>query len=100
MTIWFRDRFSIMRRILIATSNPGKVRDFAGAAAPHGIEIGSIPGFASLPAVVEDGVTFEENGGKKADEYSLPKATEIVVADDSEMEVDPLCVQQGVPAEQ
>ena len=54
-----------MRRILIATSNPGKLRDFAGAAAPHGIEIGGIPGFASLPAVVEDGLTFEENAAQE-----------------------------------
>src|SRR5712692_9605553 len=42
-----------MRRILIATSNPGKLRDFAGAASSRGIEIASVPGFTSLPAVVE-----------------------------------------------
>jgi len=59
-----------MRRILIATSNPGKLRDFAGAAAPHGIELGGIPRFASLPTVVEDGLTFEDNARKKAEEYS------------------------------
>ena len=59
-----------MRRVLIATSNPGKLRDFAGAAAGRGIAIESIPGFASLPAVVEDGLTFEENARKKAEEYS------------------------------
>ena len=58
-----------MRRILIATSNPGKLRDFAGAARPHGIEIAEIPNFASLPAVVEDGTTFEENARKKAEGY-------------------------------
>ena len=85
-----------MRRILIATSNPGKVRDFAGAAAPHGIEIGSIPGFASLPAVVEDGLTFEENARKKAEEYSRHAAGEIVVADDSGLEVDALGGAPGV----
>lgn len=59
-----------MRKILIATTNPGKLRDFAGAAAPHGIEIASIPNFASLPTVVEDGLTFEENARKKAEQYS------------------------------
>ena len=59
-----------MRRILIATSNPGKLRDFAGAAAAHGIEIAEIPGFSSLPPVVEDGLTFEANARKKAEEYS------------------------------
>ena len=85
-----------MRRILIATSNPGKLRDFAGAAAPHGIEIGSIPGFASLPVVVEDGLTFEENGRKKAEEYSRSATGEIVVADDSGLEVDALNGAPGV----
>ena len=83
-----------MRRILIATSNPGKLRDFAGAAAPHGIKIGGIPNSASLPAVVEDGLTFEENARKKAEEYSRRAAGEIIVADDSGLEVDAL---QGAP---
>jgi XTP/dITP diphosphohydrolase len=85
-----------LRRILIATSNPGKLRDFAGAAAPHGIEIGGIPNFASLPTVVEDGLTFEENARKKAEEYSRHAAEEIVVADDSGLEVDALNGAPGV----
>jgi XTP/dITP diphosphohydrolase len=85
-----------MRRILIATSNPGKVRDFAGAARPHGIEIAGIPNFSSLPTVVEDGLTFEENARKKAEEYSLAAPGEIVVADDSGLEVDALHGAPGV----
>jgi XTP/dITP diphosphohydrolase len=85
-----------MRRILIATSNPGKLRDFAGAAAPLGIEIAGIPDFSSLPTVVEDGLTFEENARKKAEEYSLAAAGEIVVADDSGLEVDALNGAPGV----
>ena len=78
------------KRVLIATSNPGKLRDFAGAAAEHGIEIAGIPNFASLPQVVEDGKTFEENARKKAEEYSRYASAEIVVADDSGLEVDAL----------
>lgn len=85
-----------MRRILIATSNPGKLRDFEGAARRHGIEIGGIPGFSSLPAVVEDGKIFEENARKKAEEYSLAAPGEIVVADDSGLEVDALNGAPGV----
>lgn len=85
-----------MRRILIATSNPGKVRDFAGAARPNGIEIAGIPSFSSLPTVVEDGLTFEENARKKAEEYSLAAPGEIVVADDSGLEVDALHGAPGV----
>src|SRR5438270_8808485 len=85
-----------MRRVLIATSNPGKLRDFAGAAQVHGIEMAALPRFASLPTPVEDGKTFEENARKKAEEYSLAAAEEIVVADDSGLEVDALHGAPGV----
>jgi XTP/dITP diphosphohydrolase len=85
-----------MKHILIATSNPGKLRDFAGAAAGYGIEVRPIPGFASLPAVVEDGATFEANARKKAEEYSRYVAGEIVIADDSGLEVDALSGAPGV----
>ncbi|HTT24413.1 MAG TPA: RdgB/HAM1 family non-canonical purine NTP pyrophosphatase [Candidatus Sulfotelmatobacter sp.] len=85
-----------MQRVLIATSNPGKLRDFAGAAALHGIEIAAIPNFSSLPLVVEDGQTFEENARKKAEEYSHYVPGEIVVADDSGLEIDALNGAPGV----
>jgi XTP/dITP diphosphohydrolase len=85
-----------MKRILIATSNPGKLRDFAGAAAPYEIEIASLPDFASLPAVVEDGMTFEANARKKAEAYSRYAAGEVVLADDSGLAVDALSGAPGV----
>jgi len=85
-----------MRRILIATSNSGKLRDFAGAALRHGVEIAGIPDFSSLPPVVEDGLTFEANAQKKAEEYSRYAPGEIVVADDSGLEIDALNGAPGV----
>jgi len=85
-----------MRRILIATSNPGKLRDFAGAAITHGIEIAGVPDFSSLPVVVEDGLTFEANARKKVEEYSRHAPGEMVVADDSGLEVDALNGAPGV----
>jgi XTP/dITP diphosphohydrolase len=85
-----------MRRILIATSNPGKLCDFAGAAVTQGVEIAGIPEFSSLPAVVEDGLTFEANARKKAEAYSRYVPGEIVVADDSGLEVDALNGAPGV----
>jgi XTP/dITP diphosphohydrolase len=85
-----------MNRILIATSNAGKLRDFAGAAAPFGIEIATISNFASLPAAVEDGRTFEENARKKAESYSREVPGEMVLADDSGLEVDALKGAPGV----
>ncbi len=85
-----------MRKVLIATSNPGKLRDFAGAAASHGIETAGIQNFSSLPLVVEDGRTFEENARKKAQEYSEYVPGEIVLADDSGIEIDALSGAPGV----
>src|SRR5207249_5997933 len=89
-------RISTMKRVLIATSNPGKIRDFAGAASHHGIEIASLPNFASLPTPVEDGETFEANARKKAEEYSRHAPGEIVLADDSGLVVDALGGAPGV----
>jgi len=85
-----------MKRVLIATSNRGKLRDFAGAAASFGIEIASIPNFSSLPALIEDGATFEANARKKAEAYSRYVPGEIVLADDSGLEVDALAGAPGV----
>jgi XTP/dITP diphosphohydrolase len=82
--------------ILVATSNPGKLRDFAGAAASHGVTIEGIPNFASLSTVVEDGDTFEANARKKAEQYSLAVPGEIVLADDSGLEIDALNGAPGV----
>jgi XTP/dITP diphosphohydrolase len=85
-----------MNKIFIATSNPGKLRDFAGIAAPLQLEILSLPNFAALPAVIEDGSTFEENARKKAEEYSAYAPGELVLADDSGLEVDALHGAPGV----
>jgi len=85
-----------MKKIFVATSNPGKLRDFAGAAAAHNVQIEPIPNFAKLDSVVEDGMTFEENARKKADQYSLALPGEIVIADDSGLEVDALHGAPGV----
>jgi len=85
-----------LRTVLIATSNAGKLRDFAGAAAQDGITVVGIPGFSSLPPVVEDGLTFEANARKKAEEYSRAVPGELVLSDDSGLEVDALGGAPGV----
>jgi XTP/dITP diphosphohydrolase len=84
------------RVVLVATSNAGKLRDFSGAAAPHGINITNIPNFSSLTPVVEDGDSFEENARKKAESYSLVAPGELVLADDSGLEIDALGGAPGV----
>jgi XTP/dITP diphosphohydrolase len=83
-----------LKRALVATSNPGKIRDLVGAAVAHNIVIETLSGFAALPSVVEDGLTFEANASKKAEFYSKHAEGEIVIADDSGLEVDAL---QGAP---
>lgn len=86
----------MMKRVLVATSNPGKIRDLVGAAAAHGVHIETLPGFASLPTVIEDGLTFEANARKKAEHYSKYAEGELVMADDSGLEVDALNGAPGV----
>ncbi len=85
-----------MKLVLVGTSSIGKLRDFSGAAARHGVEVAGIPSFSSLPAVVEDGLTFEANARKKAEAYSRHVPGEIVIADDSGLEVDALNGAPGV----
>jgi XTP/dITP diphosphohydrolase len=85
-----------MKRVLIATSNSGKLRDFAGAAKARGIEISGIPNFSSLPPVVEDGQTFEANARKKAEAYSKCLPGKLVLADDSGLEIDALKGAPGI----
>jgi len=95
---WFKTgkgRMSSLR-VLVATSNAGKLRDFAGAAAPYGIAIATIPNFSSLPELIEDGTTFEENARKKAESCSLAVPGELVLADDSGLEIDALGGAPGV----
>ena len=81
--------------VFIATSNNGKLRDFAAAAGSR-IELRAMPNLPSLPSVEEDGVTFESNARKKAEHYSRYAAGELVLADDSGLEVEALRGAPGV----
>jgi XTP/dITP diphosphohydrolase len=83
-------------RLLIATSNQGKLRDFAGAAVVAGVRVEGLADFASLPEAVEDGATFEENARKKAEHYSRFAPGKLVLADDSGLSVDALGGEPGV----
>ena len=85
-----------MKRVLVATSNPGKVRDLLGAATLHNVSVDVLPDFDALPAVIEDGATFESNARKKAEHYSKYAEGELIIADDSGLEVDALGGAPGV----
>jgi XTP/dITP diphosphohydrolase len=87
---------ALMKRVLVATSNPGKIRDLVGAATAHNVRIEIPAGYSSLPGVIEDGLTFEANARKKAKQYSKYADGELVIADDSGLEVDALGGAPGI----
>ncbi|HEV3037655.1 MAG TPA: RdgB/HAM1 family non-canonical purine NTP pyrophosphatase [Candidatus Angelobacter sp.] len=82
--------------IYIATSNPGKLRDFRGAASSVEVEVRTLPDFKNVPLAVEDGQTFEQNARIKAEHYSRFLPGELVLADDSGLAVDALNGAPGV----
>jgi XTP/dITP diphosphohydrolase len=88
-------------RLYVATTNSGKLRDFAHAADGHllggmPIELEPLPGLADLPAPPENEPTFEGNARSKVLYYSRLVPSLLVVADDSGLEVDALSGQPGV----
>ena len=79
-------------RIFAATSNAGKLLDFAHAAegylhAGRAVDIQPLPGLGEIAAPSEDEDTFEGNAQIKAIYYSRQAAGLWVVADDSGLEV-------------
>lgn len=78
--------------LYIATTNPGKLRDFAAAA--QQFPITPLPGLKEIPPPPEDEPTFAGNAQSKAIFYSRHAPGAIVIADDSGLEVDAL---QGAP---
>jgi len=85
-----------MTTLYIATTNPGKLRDFTVAAEAEGIAIYPLPGLKDIPAPAEDEPDFEGNARVKAVHYSRYLPGEIVLADDSGLEVDALGGEPGV----
>jgi XTP/dITP diphosphohydrolase len=79
-----------------ATTSQGKLREFRVAAEAHQIAIDSLPRINSIPAPEEDGATFAANATLKAVYYSRFAPGELVMADDSGLEVDALSGAPGV----
>lgn len=82
--------------LFVASSNPGKLRDFAAAAAVFGVELAVLPRLQQIPSPEETGTTFAANARLKAEQYSLASPGLLVVADDSGLEVDALGGGPGV----
>ena len=83
-------------RLYAATTSKGKLRDFRTAAQAHSIEIEPLPNLEAIPAPEEDGPTFAANATLKAVYYSRLVPGELVLADDSGLEVDALNGAPGV----
>jgi len=77
-------------RLYVATTSQGKLADFREAAEEYQIAIDPVPGLRTIPAPREDGPTFEANAITKAIYYSGFAPNELVIADDSGLEVDAL----------
>jgi XTP/dITP diphosphohydrolase len=87
---------SSMSRIYLASTNPGKLREFQEAAEHLGINLQLLPGLKSIHPPVEDGLTFEENARIKAEYYSRFVPGELLLAEDSGLSVQRLHGAPGV----
>ncbi len=83
-------------RLFVATTSQGKLRDFRTAAEAYSILIDPLPNLESISAPAEDGDTFLANATLKAVYYSRFAPNDLVLADDSGLEVDALSGAPGV----
>lgn len=78
-----------MKRLLIATNNQGKVREFQELLAGSGIDFVTPAQINLQLDVEEDGTTYQQNAGKKAIAFANASGL-ISLADDSGLEVEAL----------
>lgn len=83
-------------QLFAATTSQGKLRDFRLTARTYGVSIEPAPGLEEIPAPEETGATFLANASLKAIYYSKFVTDEMVLADDSGLEVDALSGAPGV----
>ena len=81
-------------RLLIGTSNPGKVRELSSALAGCRLDIVSPADVGIMDDIPETGATLEENALLKAAAYSEISGL-LTLADDSGLEVDALGGEPG-----
>ena len=83
-----------MRRLIVASKNPGKSSEIQTILGPlHDWEVENLT--ERWPDCDETGSTFIENASQKAEFYSL-RTTELTVADDSGLVVDSLDGRPGI----
>ena len=82
-------------KLFLASSNPGKLREYVELARGSGFVIELLPRFGEFPSFEESAPTFAENSAGKALHYSR-FTDEAVLADDSGLVVDALGGAPGV----
>lgn len=82
-------------RLVLATRNPGKIREITSLLASLDIEVVSMAEYPCLPEAVEDGATFTENAIKKAKTVAVATCC-LAMGDDSGLEVDYLGGAPGI----
>ena len=85
-----------MSRIIFATGNKGKMNEIRMILADTGLEIVSMKDAGIELDIVEDGTTCEENARIKARAVAAAAPDDIVVADDSGLEIDYLNKEPGI----
>lgn len=85
-----------MSRIIFATGNADKMKEIRMILSDMGMEILSMREAGADPDIVEDGTTFEENARIKAKAVARFFPDDIVLADDSGLEIDYLNREPGV----
>ncbi|MDX1795548.1 MAG: RdgB/HAM1 family non-canonical purine NTP pyrophosphatase [Hydrogenovibrio sp.] len=83
-----------MKTLVLATGNPGKLKEMQAILAPHGYEVKAQSEFFEEEAV-EDGLSFIENAIKKA-RFASAKTGLPAIADDSGLEVEVLKGRPGI----
>ena len=86
---------SARKRILLATTNPGKIAELGSMLGALPVEVVGLDAFGDLREVAETGATFEENARLKAAGYALQVGLP-AIADDSGLEVAALDGRPGV----
>ena len=81
--------------LILATRNPGKIREIEQILALPGLEFRSLRDYPYVPEAREDGHTFLDNALKKAELTALATG-EWTLADDSGLEVDDLGRAPGI----
>jgi XTP/dITP diphosphohydrolase len=82
-------------RLVVATTNPNKTREIRELLAGLDVDLSTLEAWAGIVAPEETGRTFEENARLKA-LYYAGATGELVVAEDSGLEIDALGGRPGV----